>query len=176
MVNDALAELFPTIDVENMPLELFALMGTNVAMAGTRLTASVGDNNLHQLFNPAGSGHLVTIQRMYFFADNTSLHRLAITATALTTDVGNVVRRDTRNGVAALSIAESRTVQQAAGIAGHQEIFLQADTIFQMEDTNGIITLFPGTGLTFGTTVFNTVTVANWQWKERLFEPAEANF
>ena len=61
MVNDALGELFPMLEVENVPGELLALLGTQLGWCSASLGPSVGNFNHHQLFNPADSGVVITV-------------------------------------------------------------------------------------------------------------------
>lgn len=176
IVGDALNELFPMFDVENMPLELLALSRTNIAMASSRLAASLLDLNHHQLFNPADSNNLLVCHKMLVSSDTTQRIRLSMSQVALTNNVGNVERRDTREGVVALSVGQNRNVQQPGGVPAVLEFTILADTVFTLEDPNGLWVLFPDTGTRLATTTVNTESIVTWFWRERVFEPAEVNF
>jgi len=176
MVNDQLNELFPTIDVERVPIELLSLMGTIVAAGGSVLSASAGNINKHQLFNPVDSGVMLVVTTMIVSAGVSGNAELQISTAPLTNDAGNVIRRDTRFGVAALVVGQNRFVQSAAGLAPHVVFRLIIDTPFTFGDQNGLFVLFPGTGVTFASTSSNVSTSCQFFWRERVFEPAEGNF
>lgn len=175
-VNDTLNELFPTIDVENVPIELLALSGTTVAVAGSLLTASALDINKHQLFNPVGSNSMLVVTTMLLRSNTAGNARIAISATALTDAVGNEIRRDTRRGVAARVVGQNRSLQSAAGISAHFLVTLEAAVLLTVNDQNGLFVLFPGTGVTFAGPVVNVATACTFLWRERVIEPAEDNF
>ena len=175
-VNDTLNELFPTIDVENVPIELLALSGMNIATGGTLLNPSVADINKHQLFNPVGSGALLVVTTMIVSTGVAGNAELDIRIGPLADSAGNVIRRDTRTGVLGTSVAQNRSEQSATGVAPHFKLRLLANTPFTLQDQNGLFVLFPGTGLTFGPTTVNVQSVCQFLWRERLFEPAEVNF
>jgi len=176
MVSDALGELFPTIDVENVPGELLMLSGTRIAMATSQLGVLAANRNLHQLFNPADSQVLLVVTKLLLRSNVAELMRLAITNAALTTATGNEVLRDTRLGVAALAVGQNRTVQQAGGVAAHMEFQVEANITLKLEDENSLFVLFPGTGVTLASTSLGVSTTAGWWWRERVFEGAEAQF
>jgi len=175
-VNDTLNELFPTIDVENVPIELFALMGTTVATAGSLLVISAGDINKHQLFNPADSGALLVVTSIIVNCSVATRWELALTSAALADDVGNVVRRDTRKGIADLVVGQNRSEQSAAGLAAHVQVRLEANVAYKFEDPDDLFVLFPGDGLTGAPVTAAQQTLCQFFWRERAFEPAEDNF
>jgi len=176
-VNDTLNELFPVIDVERVPGELLALMGTTLGWCNSLLQPSVGDTNHHQLFNPAGSGALVTITTILLQSNQAGYLRVFSQTLALATAVGNIAKRDTRTGVISTTVAESRTVQQVAGgsLVG-LSVRALANEQQQITDPNGVVVLFPGTGCTVSTETLNAQSRVSFMWRERAFEPAEINF
>ena len=176
MVGETIGELFPMIDVERVPIELLALSGTRVGMCISDFNPLAGDVNHHQLFNPPDSGALVVVTRLVTNSSIAQPMRLGVNAAAIGTDLGNVQLRDTRLGITARAIAENRGVQQVGGIASNFAFRLEASITFQLEDQNGLFVLFPGTGIRAATTVANTQSRVGWFWRERAFEPSEANF
>ena len=176
MVNDALGELFPTLDVENVPGELLRLQGTFLGMCRSLNQPVIGDTNHHQLFNPADSQNLVVVTSVYPQSNTAQYMRAAVVNAALTNDVGNVVRRDTRDGVTARLVAENRAVQQPGGIASHLAWRVLANEQYQLTDPNGLWILFPGTGITIATESTNVQSSVSWFWRERPFQPSEDQF
>jgi len=176
-VNDTLNELFPVLDVENVPGELLALMGMTLGACSSSLSASAGNFNHHQLFNPANSGNLIVLTQVMFA--NTSgggTIRVSNALAALTTLAGNERRRDTRRGINAELVGQNRTAQDAVGGGLDMRIRIQQDVMQFLRDDNGLTVLFPGTGTTVSTESMNNGSQVTFLWRERPFEPAEINF
>jgi len=176
MVNDALGELFPTIDVESLNAELGLLSGWRLGFGSTDQLASAGNTNHSQLFNPAGSGSLVVLERVDFRTPASAVVRYALATAGLTNFTANVALRDTREGVTVAPLAQLRDVQQPGGVALFGSIVLQAGVTFTIEDKNGLFVLAPGTGLTFATTIQNINFTVNYLWRERVAEASELQF
>jgi len=172
-VNDTLNELFPTIDVENVPIELLALAQTDVGMCSSVLTALAANRNHHQLFNPAGSGTLLVVTTVAVDNSITDIIRFSTFIAALTTLAGNERRRDTRAGTTAELVGQNRTDQSAVagGLDFRFRVVAQIGTF--VHDPDGIAVLFPGTGLTVTPTSVNSTSNVAFMWRERVFEPSE---
>ena len=175
-VNDTLNELFPTIDVENVPIELFALMGTTVATAGSLLVISAGDINKHQLFNPPDSGALLVLTTAILNCSVATRFELQLTAAALADDVGNVVGRDTRKAAATDIVGQNRSEQSPAGTAPIVQIRVEQNVSFTLQDPDGLFVIFPGFGVTAAPVTAAQQSLVQFFWRERAFEPAENNF
>lgn len=174
-VNDTLNELFPTIDVENVPAELLALANMRLGWCSSRLAASVGDRNHHQLFNPVGSQAMLIVTSVWpHSVTATTTFRLGTFIGELTTLTGNERRRDTRAGVLASLVGQNRTDQSATLGSLDFRIIAQANTTPIISDSNDIAILFPGTGLTVSTEELNVMSIVSFLWRERIFEPSEA--
>ena len=174
-VAETIAELFPMFDVENMPAELLFLSGTKIAMGASLLGASVAENNHHQLFNPADSGHLLTLTDVYLStvtASGVMLWEASLASAPLTTDVGNNPLRDTRLGVAQLPVGQIRNDQSAGGVAT-QLSFRVENPPFHIQPKNSIAVLFPGTGITFVSEIVNFDSSVSFFWRERAFLQSE---
>ncbi len=176
MVGDALNELFPTIDVETRNVELAFLSGWRLAFSSTNQGATVGNNNLVQLFNPAGSGLLVVPTLVTVSSRSLQLIEYGLSTTPLTDFTANVAVRDTRTGILQPVVAQLRSVTQVGSIATFGQFFVEADVAQTLQSDAGLFMLAPGTGLTFSTTVQNSEFQTNWLWRERNAEPAELNF
>jgi len=176
MVNDALAELFPMIDVENMPGELLYLSGTRICLGAERDVASAGNNHLHQVFNPADSGQIITVTDVIFSSDTAQRIRFALQTFAFASLTSNQAVRDSRTGVIERPVGEIRSVTQAAGIPAFGEVQVAANLPFHLTVQNDIAVLLPGTGLSVATTTLNTEFITSWFWRERQTQAAETNF
>jgi len=173
-VNDVLQELFPTLDVENVPGELLFLMGTRVGWAGTSKTPTAGKKAGIQLFNPANSGQLITISSVVCSGSGTTTFSFGLVNSTLATNTGIPRHRDGRVGVGPAGVALLRTAPDIVGpIAGSFRVTGNAS--FTLNDTNSVCILAPGIGLTFsgGTDININVT---FFYRERIAEPSELTF
>jgi len=176
-VAESLSELFPVLDVETLPAELLFLNGTRLAFGSVNLGASAAEFSKIQLFNPPGSGMLVTLTSAYF---NTSGAAVSIEASfssaALATPVGNAPLRDTRTGVAVLPVATINQEQDASGIPSFIQFRLNSIDTLKITDPNGIVVLAPGTGITWAPQIVNNALMATFFWRERVTVASELNF
>jgi len=172
-VNDTLNELFPTIDVENVPGELLALANMRLGWVSGALVASPAEFNHHQIFNPVGSGTLVVITQVTYFTAVITDFRFSLFIGALTTLAGNERPRDTRRGILSQLTAQHRTDQSA--VTGGLDFKTRnlANTTETIKDENGVSILFPGTGLTITCATVNLASTVSFMWRERAFEPSE---
>ncbi len=174
-VTEVLAELFPVLDVENVPGELLRLMGTKLGMGGVGLTAVAGQSAKIQLFNPQGSGQLITITLVISSTPNNGdVTSWAFGQVGLTTLVAGTPFRDTRDGLAPITVGQVRHVISAAGITSEFEYASVGQTPTMIKDRNGVCVLAPGTGLTV-TTENNRDLRCSFFWRERVAEPSELN-
>ena len=177
MVNDVLGELFPMLDVENVPGELLSLMGTQLGWGSTSLGASLAVRNHHQIFNPANSSVLLVVTTISFNTDaalgGSSVFRFSNFIGELAVLAGNERRRDTRFGSLASMVAQLRTTQDAVngGFDYRMESLQIGSTT--LTDPNGLAVLFPGTGLTITCQDTNLASTVSFMWRERVFEVSE---
>jgi len=175
MVSDALSELFPMIDVERVPSELLALQGTHVAGCSVESGGTAGLNNQHQVFNPVGSGHILTVTHALVSSSTTQVLFFGLASATLATNIPNPRFRDGRvrditpvgqNNVDTLLAATPNTYRvQINGGAGI--------SAFLLEDPNDLAVLPPGFGFQVSTTTLNSGLVTAFFWRERPAEPSE---
>lgn len=176
MVNDALGELFPTIDVENLPAELQFLTGTKLGVGHSEQSASVGDFDLAQLFNPADSGNIVTPTLIMMRSTVSQSIRYAMSEVAMATNTNSTIQRDGRAGSSGNTVAEVREQQIATTLSAIGVIWTNTtDTTF-IEDPSGLFVLSPGTGISFGTTASNVGFQITFHWRERPAQGSELAF
>jgi len=173
-VNDVLQELFPTLDVENVPGELLLLMGTRIGLAGTTKSPTAGKAAGIQLFNPAGSGQLVTISSVYLAASANMSISYGLTTVALGTNTGIPRLRDSRVGSGPSGISELRTTGDVGGPIGGT-VRMAANTTLHLVDVNSFAVLAPGTGMSFGGSLDINFS-ATFFYRERIAEPSELTF
>jgi len=173
-VNDVLQELFPTIDVENVPGELLFLMGTRIGWASSSKSPTAGKRAGIQLFNPAASGHLITVSTLYVSASGTSTLTWGLTETALGTNTGIPRLRDGRVGASPSTVAELRTSADAVALVSGT-IKIGSSVTFNIVDGNSICVLSPGIGISIVGTIDINFSVSFF-YRERIAEPSELTF
>jgi len=175
LLAETLGDAFPVIQLEGGPIELYRLAGWEIGMGGASRTSGVGETVGWQLFNPAGSGKLVIPTRAYFINDKGGTLQWGVTAVALATaTVGR--QRDTREGVLARTVAQSRDGNDPTVPVGAIRFFMIANEAKDIGDSDGLAVLAPGTALTFVTSSTNTVVRYGFLWRERVAEPSELSF
>lgn len=172
-VAEVLTELFPVIDVERVPGELLALMGTRLGVGTSALLAGGGIAPKIQVFNPAESGNIITVTQFIAVVDTAQEIRWAVTGTALSTAIGLQAFRDGRFRLPARPLGQIRRESSATLTLAEGEIDLEAATIFTLADPNGVAILSPGTGFEVGATTFATKLRVTFNWRERPAEPSE---
>jgi len=172
-VNDVLQELFPTIDVENVPGELLLLMGTRIGWAATSKSPTAGKKAGIQLFNPAGSGHLITISTSIISQNQNANVTWGLVIVALATNTGIPRLRDTRPGTNARGVSQLRTSADAVSLSAGV-MRLGSNQPIRIEDVNSVTVLAPGSGLSvIGET--DVVLTVTFFYRERIAEPSELN-
>jgi hypothetical protein len=175
-VNNTIGDLFPMLDVENLPGELFLLAGTRLGTGGAAQIAAAGEVPRVQLFNPADSRLIATLTSIVLVSSATQTIRYVHTITPESTNTNNQRVRDTRLGVAQETTLEVRAASTVATLAATGEFRIVANEPYKQTDPDGLIVLGPGTGITYlGLTVATTLR-ANFYWRERVAESSELQF
>jgi len=175
-VSDVITELFPMIDVENVPDELLALSGTRLCAEGTLAGGGVGLISKVQLFNPVDSGTLVTVEAIFVSAGTTDQFNMTTTSTAFATQPDIGIYRDTRFGTARHPTAKLQVLIDAATVTAVILWRALPNTNFNISSRKGVAVLSPGTGLLIGPTATNLGLRCTFFWRERIALPSELNF
>ncbi len=173
-VSEVLTELFPTIDVENVPPELLILMGTNTAWGGGTILGAAGQSPKMGVFNPPGSNTIVTLTDVYVSTSSSNITvRWGLNTNELATQPGTEVFGDTRNALN----------QQPVGRIGQESAVALANATgqgrmlnnitMQLRAKNGLAILRPGIGFEIGLNLFATVIHTTFYWVERPMEASE---
>jgi hypothetical protein len=172
-VTEVLAELFPVLEVENTTPELLALTGWRTAWQVTQRLATAGNESTSQLFNPAGSGHLVAVTQLIMRTSVAGEVDFELDNTALAAGVAGLYR-DGRYGVPRSTVAIASSLDGGATGGGPRLFIGTSDTV--LRDDNGIVVLSPGTGLNIGTVGTQLRLTVNYFWRERPASPSELLF
>jgi len=175
-VNDMLEELFPVFDVEKLPAELYRLANIDLCMGGAFLAGTVAQANRGQIFNPVGSGKIITVTQAALSADNNETTRWGRQDTPLTTNFSTQIFRDVRHPLGNLPTGQIRGQTSVALANANGQIRVLANTGFVLKDPNGITVLTEGTGFEIGSARLNGAIQFYFYWRERVAEPSEINF
>jgi len=173
-VSEVLTELFPTIDVENVPSELLLLMGTRGAFGGGTITGAGGQAPKMGLFNPPGSNTIISLTRVFVSTDSgNQIIRWGLNTNELGTIISTQLFTDTRNPLAQLPVG--RIGQESAvalANATGQMAYLNR-TLRVLENSNDLAILRPGIGFEIGLATNGATIFTTFYWRERPMETSE---
>jgi len=175
-VAEVITELFPFIDVENPPSELYLLGGTVLGMGAHRGTGAAGEQPKIQLFNPVGSGLVVTVTDVIWSVNSVTQVRFSRDTVTLAAGIGTQVARDTRQIVTAFPGAQM-FFESSVGFINANMIFrAPANAYTHTRSDNDIMVLAPGSGITISDEAAASQIIVTFLWRERAAEPSELQF
>ena len=173
-VTESLSELFPMIDVENVPAELLFLGGWRTGFSTQTVPNTAGQTSRAQIINPLGSGRLAVVTDVWIVSAQVDI---AYTLTdVLFTPAFFGRLRDGRTGADANSGCQvalsslGNTVRR-----GNIKTVLNV-TFHHFARHNELAVLSPGTALEYGTVQDNVVMDITFFWRERAALSSELNF
>jgi len=174
-VNDALTELFPVIDVENLPLDLYALMGTRIAAGISGEPNVVAFFQAAMLNNPVGSNMIIVLEQVSI---RVNVEQFVVGG--LTTNVyANTNVQQFQDGrFFPATVPTGRVLDDLILIPAPEfDRFRVVDTgFFEYAPAGGVAVLTPGMSYGVANTVLDTSLHTGWKWRERVAEPSELNF
>ncbi len=174
-VDNTIGDLFPMLDVENVPGELLLLSGWRLGMAGGGFTPAVAEFQQVQLFNPADSGLLVVVTDLWVGTSSNVTYNLVTTETQFVSQPGSQNMRDTRLSSAQI-VATLGELSTAAAISSDWVFGAEGNVSRHIESKNGIAVLAPGTGLNVESRIATVAMRVGFFFRERTAEQAELNF
>lgn len=174
-VAEILAELFPVVDLEQVPGELLILGGTHLGYGGTAIVAAGGQFPAVQLFNPINSGKIGTITRVIVSSDVNQTIRWSFQITELAGSVGSERIRDTRVPFQSRTSLRVRSEAKGAPTGASGQISVLARSPFVLEDPNGVAVLSPDIGFEIGGSSAASALFVTFYWRERIAESSELN-
>lgn len=174
-VSEVLGELFPVLEVENTAPELRLLGGTILGLGQRRSNGVAALQQRIQLFNPAGSGNLITITACEVLSGTRQAVALGLVDTALATATATQRPRDGRVNILSPILGQIRFGNSAVVAPDVGRFQVQANEGRQLENSDGLFVLPPGFGLQLSTTTLNTLLDVTFWWRERVAELSELN-
>ena len=172
-VSEALSELFPVLEVENVRGELYALGGTVLGL-GTRTSA--GAAAVHQqiqLLNLPDSGVIMTVTACWLGSDTAQEIAFGLVNTTLATFTVTQRPRDSRFDLATPILGQVRFGSSAAIAPDVGRIKVGAVESVHLIDADDVAVLTPGNAFQVTTTALNTSLAVTFFWKERAAQPSE---
>ncbi len=176
IVTGVLEDVFPTIDVEDLQTDGWAVAGWRPAMGGGLLTGAAGERPHVQIHNPNGSGVLTVVEDVFISTNANSRIDFNIHDAVLTTLQVSNRWRDRRFPTLNFPVTQVRS-QSIVGspIVSVMSQFVRGNETIIWVPPKGVMVLIPGTGLAFSNVNAATQLSVNFFWRERAIEPAEEN-
>jgi len=174
-LSETLGDVFPILDLENLPSELLILRGWVLGMGRISNQSAVGEVNSHQLFNPAGSGKLMVLTSLRVTVGTAGIVRFGPAFTALVDTSVAGAQRDTREGSIKPTNGLLQEEDNGTG-STFGEIQLLANLSVEITDPDGLAVLIPGTAFRINDVATNALLRTSWMWRERTAEPSELSF
>jgi len=174
VLSETLGDVFPVLDLENLPPELLLPAGISMVSGSVSATGGVGDLGGVGILNLAGSGMILTLTK--FHVKTAAVQGISCgLRTPRTPDI-NTRNMDSRsaqnfNGAARL-FSEAAT----GGALGNFIIDTQADIDREVTVPHGICVLAPGGTFQLTASITNTLIRATFWAYLRLAEPSELSF
>jgi len=176
-LSETLSELFPVIDVENLPGELYLLSGTRLCWGATSVTGMPAEVPQAILFNPVDSGHLITVTQVSCSSNINDRIRFEVSQTTAGSAVATERFRDGRLITPTiLPTGQVRSQSTPTLRAGQADFRVLADEGKFVSDPNGICVLSPDTKLVVGSVTGATVITVTFWWREREAQESELQF
>lgn len=174
-VSETLSELFPMLDVENVPAELLLLGGTQLAMGLSNLAAAPALFSQAMLRNPGGSKTLITITQVTIQSPQGQDIFAGPTLNTYAND-GVQAIRDTRRGPVHPPVGQ--ILEDSLLTIGSSFFVLRAQSAqtVVLKDDNAVAVLAPGTAFSVSGSILNSDLKTGWMWRERPAEESELQF
>ena len=174
-LSETLGDVFPILDLENLPTELLILRGWVLGMGRISNLSAAATVNSHQLFNPTGSGKLIVLTSLRISPTNAGVFDYGPAFSALTDTSVAGAQRDLRAGSIKPTNGLLQEEDNGTGSA-FGAVSIAANVSLELTDPNGLMVLLPGTAFRINEAATNKTLRTAWMWRERSFEPSEVNF
>jgi len=176
-VSETISELFPVLDVENVPGELLLLSGTAICHGGGAAAGAVGEIPNLILFNPPDSGHLITVTQIAVAVSTNDQIRFELSSGVLGAQLNTERFREGRLITpTTVPVGQLRSFSNPSQIAQQVAFRVLANDSHFISDQNGVAVLAPDTRLVMASTVTATTLTGTFWWRERPAQESELQF
>lgn len=173
-VSEVLTELFPVLDVENVPSELLILGGTRIAFGGADNNPGAGNRSVIQVFNPVDSNYILTVTGFLASGQAATTYSFGVGTVALPTALSTEVFADTRVG-GLRPVGQIRIRATAVGPLTAGFVRFSGTVGHRITFPNDICVLGPGSGFEIGPGAVAQQSQATFFWRERPALESELN-
>lgn len=175
-VGNALADLFPVLDVENVPAELLLLMGSRLCMGRITIAAGGAGNFSQAILNRPSSNAIGRVIAVTISGGTAQQYLFGPTQQGAGPLAGSQGFSDTR-------VFGQGTIFQVTGfnnlLVGGGGLYGVRVPVGESENfiiPNGMGVLGPTGGFAVSCTAANSILEAHFLWVERTAQPSELNF
>lgn len=174
-VSDAVSDLLPTIDVEQVPGELLLLGGTRICFGSAVVDGAGGLTASIRLINPAGSGVLISITSVMISVGTSQPVVYGVDANVAGFTAQLEGSRDSRNRLVGLTTGQVVSDIAAFGLPAFGSFQVTNNTPVTLEDRNNVAVLAPETSFFVEAGFVDTRLNVTYFWRERTAEQSELN-
>jgi len=174
VLSETLGDVFPILDLENLPPELLLPAGISMVAGSVSATGDVGALAGVGIMNPANSGTILTVTK--FHVKTAVVQAISCGLRVGTTAVLNTRNLDSRAGQNFNGAARFFAFVSTAGVLGNFIVDTQATIDREVTVPHGIVVLSPGNAFQLTASVTNTLLRATFFAYTRQAEPSELSF
>ncbi len=171
-VSETISEIFPMINLEDVPAELLLLGGTQICMGQTGTAGVAAEFAQSMIRNPGASGNIITVTQVIVRADAATAGTAGMTENTFAT-AGTQQIRDARAGVLGVPVGQCLSDSLGAVSPTFFRYFMNGTEDAILRDDNGLAVLPPGTAFSVGNLTANIGLSVGWMWRERPAEESE---
>lgn len=175
VLSETLGDVFPILDLENLPPELLLTAGISMIAGTGTVTGGVGQLGAVQLVNPTGTNAILTLTK--FHVKTAAVQGIAC---GLTTDLLspliNSRNMDSRSAVTFNAAARIAVSANAAGSLGDFVVDTEATIDREVTIPHGIAVITPGNAFRLTASATNTLLRVSFFGYVRQAEPSELSF
>ena len=175
VLSETLGDVFPVLDLENLPAELRLMAGISMVAGSGSATGGVGDLAGLQLINPVGTGVILVLTKFHVRNSTAQAVSCGLTDTLFTATINNrnLDSREEQNFNGAARIGGSTN---AAAQLGDFLVETRANIDRDVDVPQGIAVITPGHAFQLTASATNEVMRATFWSYLRLAEASELNF
>jgi len=174
-LSESLGDVFPILDLENLPAELLLLRGWRKFSAFATQVAVAAQTTALQLVVPDANTNLVVVEKLIIKVQTASNVTIGTNVAAFT-ELANVNNQDTRSPEASNAHVRLAGTNNAATTANGAILRLTTGVDREFEVPGGIAVLGPGGVFSVIVSTGDLDLTVSFFGRERIAEPSEVSF